>query len=152
MRLLIQRVKSAKVTVENKTVASIKKGVLVFFAAHKHDTPDQTNWLANKLVNLRMFHDKEGKMNLSLEKVEGEILIVSQFTLYANCLEGRRPAFTDAKDPEPAEELFDKFVKEVRYLQIPVQTGVFRAKMEVHLINDGPVTFIIDSKDSKSFK
>ena len=109
MRIVIQRVASAKVGVEGKTVGSIGKGALVLFGAHKEDTGAQTLWLANKLVNLRIFPDAQDKMNLSLLDIQGEVLIVSQFTLYGNCSEGRRPAFTDSAPPEMAKSLYEKF-------------------------------------------
>lgn len=146
MRIVIQRVSTAQVDVDGKTVGSIQKGVLVLFAAHKEDTPSQTSWLANKLVNLRIFADVQDKMNLSLLDIQGEALIVSQFTLYGNCSEGRRPEFTASAPPEMAKTLYEKFVKEVREHGLKVDTGVFGARMQVSLINDGPVTFILDAK------
>jgi D-aminoacyl-tRNA deacylase len=146
MRLVIQRVSEAKVEVEGKVVGAINKGVLVFFGVHVDDTLPQTQWLANKLVNLRMFADAENKMNLSLLDIQAEALIVSQFTLYGNCSEGRRPAFTKSALPEKARKLYEKFIHEVREHKIKTQTGVFGAYMQVSLINDGPVTFILDAK------
>ena len=145
MRLLIQRVNEAKVTVNGKTIGAIEKGALVLLGIHKSDTLQQIAWLANKLINLRMFTDPQGKMNLSLVDVRGSCLIVSQFTLYGDCSEGRRPSFTDAAPPIVARELYETFVHEVKKA-LPVETGEFGADMQVHLINEGPVTFLIDSK------
>jgi D-tyrosyl-tRNA(Tyr) deacylase len=146
LRLVIQRVSHAKVEVENKTVGEIGKGALVFFAAHKDDVEDQVGWLANKLINLRMFADEEGKMNLSLLDTNAEVLIVSQFTLYSDCKEGRRPSFTQSADPIIAKKLYNNFIFEVKNKIKKVDSGIFAADMQVHLINDGPVTFIIDAK------
>ena len=146
MRIIIQRVKKACVKVDNKIVGQIGEGALVFFASHKEDTDKQIAWLTNKFVNLRMFMDEKDKMNLSLLEIKGEVLIVPQFTLYANCIQGRRPSFTDAMTPKKAKIFFEKFVDEVKK-EIPyVQTGIFAAKMEVDLLNFGPVTLIIDAK------
>lgn len=146
MRIVIQRVLEARVEVDGKTVGAIGKGTLVLFGAHKDDTPPQTEWLASKLVNLRMFADVAGKMNLSLLDIQGEALIVSQFTLYGNCSEGRRPEFTATASPQIANELYEKFIGEVRGRKIKVETGIFGAYMKVSLVNDGPVTFILDAK------
>lgn len=144
MRLLIQRVKGAQVTVENRVVGAIGVGLLLFLGIHRNDTPEMTSWLVNKLVSLRCFADAAGKMNLSLKEVEGEALVVSQFTLYGNCLNGRRPDFIDSMPPEAAEPLYQKFVEELRQQIQRVQTGQFGAYMQVSLINDGPVTFLIE--------
>jgi D-tyrosyl-tRNA(Tyr) deacylase len=148
MRIVIQRVSQAKVDVEGKTVGEIGKGALVLFGVHKDDTPAQTLWLANKLVNLRIFADPSDKMNLSLLDIQGEVLIVSQFTLYGNCSEGRRPEFTASAPPEMANTLYEKFIQEVRQQKLKVETGVFGAYMQVSLTNDGPVTFILDAKEN----
>ena len=145
MRLLIQRVREARVVVEGKTVGSIQKGALVLFGVHQNDTAAQIPWLANKLVNLRMFMDEQDKMNLSLLDVKGSCLIVSQFTLYADCTEGRRPSFSQAAPPPIAQPLYETFVSEVKK-SLLVETGIFGAEMQVHLINDGPVTLLIDSR------
>jgi D-aminoacyl-tRNA deacylase len=144
--MVIQKVVNAKVEVDEKTVGSIGKGALVLFGVHKDDQPAQTLWLANKLVNLRMFADAQDKMNLSLLDIQGEALIVSQFTLYGNCSEGRRPEFTASAPPDKASSLYEKFIAEVRQQNIKVETGIFAARMMVSLINDGPVTFILDAK------
>lgn len=146
MKVILQRVKEAYVKVDGKTHSSIGAGALVFFAVHKDDTPDKTLWMAQKLLHLRFVHDAHGKMNLSLHDTNGEVLIVSQFTLYGNCLEGRRPDFVEAAPPDIARPIYEKFVEEVKKGPVKVQTGVFGAYMEVGLINDGPVTFIIDTK------
>ena len=145
MRLLIQRVREARVVVEGKTVGSIQKGALVLFGVHQNDTAAQIPWLANKLVNLRMFMDEQDKMNLSLLDVKGSCLIVSQFTLYADCTEGRRPSFSQAAPPPIAQPLYETFVSAVKK-SLLVETGIFGAEMQVHLINDGPVTLLIDSR------
>ncbi len=146
MRIVIQRVSEAKVEVDGQTVGSINRGSLVLFGVHKNDTPEQTLWLSNKLVNLRIFADEQDKMNLSLLDIKGEVLIVSQFTLYGNCAEGRRPAFTDSAPPDMAKALYEKFITEVRQNHLKVDTGIFGARMKVSLVNDGPVTFILDAK------
>jgi len=146
MRILIQRVKQAQVDVEGKTVGSIGRGALVFLGVTQGDTADKSEWLASKLIHLRMFEDDQEKMNRSLLDIQGEILIVSQFTLYGDCSEGRRPSFTKAAPPAEAELLYHHFVREVKKSLLPVETGVFRAYMQVSLLNDGPVTFLIDSK------
>lgn len=147
MRLLIQRVLEAKVLVDGQSVGAIGPGALVFLGVHHKDHAAAINYLVEKLIHLRMFHDAEEKMNLSLLDVKGSVLIVSQFTLYADCTQGRRPSFTDAAPPAQAKELYEKFVAHVRQHIGIVETGIFGAKMEVHLINDGPITFIVDSKN-----
>ncbi len=146
MRIVIQRVANANVEVDGKIVGAIGKGALVLFGVHKNDVPSQTLWLSSKLVNLRIFADAEDKMNLSLLDIQGEVLIVSQFTLYGNCSEGRRPEFTASAPPEMAKELYEKFIQEVRQQKLKVETGIFGARMQVSLVNDGPVTFILDAK------
>jgi D-tyrosyl-tRNA(Tyr) deacylase len=144
MRMVIQRVKEAAVRVNGTTVGQIKRGALVLFGVQKTDIPAHTAWMAQKLLGLRYFSDPQGKMNLSLQDIQGEVLIVSQFTLYANCNEGRRPGFEAAAPGAMAKMMYDKFVEEVRHELKEVQTGVFGADMEVSLVNDGPVTFVID--------
>ncbi len=146
MRLLIQRVKHAKVDVDGKTVGAIGPGALVFLGVTHGDDKSKCDWLASKLVNLRMFGDEQGKMNLSLIDTKGEVLIVSQFTLYGDCSEGRRPSFTAAALPEIAKPLYESFIAEVKKSGLPAATGVFGAYMQVSLVNDGPITFLIDSK------
>jgi D-aminoacyl-tRNA deacylase len=146
VRIVIQRVKEASVTADDQVIGAIGKGALVFFAVQKGDSSVKTLWLAQKLTHLRMFSDHEGKMNLSLKDIKGEVLIVSQFTLYGNCIEGRRPDFIEAASPDVARPIYEKFVQEVKKDIEKVQTGRFGAYMEISLINDGPVTFIIDTK------
>ncbi len=145
MRLLIQRVKEASVSVNDKSLGKIDKGLLVFVGVHKNDDPSKVEWLIKKLCALRIFSDEEGKMNLNINEVNGNILVVSQFTLYGDCMRGNRPDFLDAALPEGAFLLYEQFVSELsRELKRPCQTGVFGALMEVHLINDGPVTFFLE--------
>jgi D-tyrosyl-tRNA(Tyr) deacylase len=144
VRLLIQRVTEASVTVEDTIVVKINKGLLVFFAAHKEDSHKPISWLTQKLLNLRVFPDAEGKMNLSVKDIEGEILVVSQFTLYAQCEKGRRPDFFDTAAPEYAEELYDTFVQQLKEETVKVSTGQFGSHMDVALTNDGPATFLIE--------
>ncbi|SCA62602.1 D-aminoacyl-tRNA deacylase [Chlamydiales bacterium SCGC AG-110-P3] len=146
MRLLVQRVKHASVEVDSEIIGKIEAGVLVFLGVRKGDVDADIAWLANKLVNLRMFRDDNGKMNRSLQDVRGEVLIVSQFTLYSDCSQGRRPDFFAAAEPSVAEAMYHQFVEKVRTLLGKVETGRFGALMQVSLVNDGPVTFIIDGK------
>ncbi len=146
MRAVIQRVKQAKVEVANRTVGEIGNGILTFLGVGKEDTRDDADYLADKIVNLRIFEDNEGKLNLSLKDISGEILIVSQFTLYADCRKGRRPSFSLAAEPDHAQELYQYFISHVKTQGINTSTGEFQAKMEVELINDGPVTILLDSK------
>lgn len=146
MRLLVQRVSKASVTVSDEIVGSIGKGLLVFFGAHKDDTPDMIEWLAKKLLDLRIFPDDAGKMNRSVQDAEGGILFVSQFTLYADCRNGRRPDFFDSAPPDLAEELYNRFLKVLQERYSPVESGIFAASMEVDLTNDGPVTIILNNK------
>ena len=144
MRLVIQRVTHASVTVEGQIVGRCGVGFCVLIGVKVSDTQAEAKWLANKVANLRVFEDAEGKMNLSLLDVKGEALVVSQFTLYANAQRGRRPDFIDAARPEEAEPLVSYFVDQLRAEGIPTQTGVFRAMMQVEIHNDGPVTIIIE--------
>lgn len=149
MRLVIQRVKEASVQIEGEISGSIRKGLLVFLGIHKEDRPEDTVWLVNKLTNLRIFSDEEEKMNLNVKDIQGQILVVSQFTLYGNCLNGKRPDFVQAAPPSTAIPIYEKFLEEVKGEMGAVQSGRFGAKMEVSLINDGPVTFILESPKSK---
>ncbi len=146
MRLVIQRVSEAKVTVEGNEIGSIERGLCVFLGVAKDDTEEDSTYLAQKTVDLRIFADEEGKFNRTLVDMGGEILVVSQFTLYGDCTKGRRPSFSHAAAPEEAERLYQHFVGQLRAKSPKVATGQFQAKMNVSLVNDGPVTFIIDSK------
>ncbi|MDH3565778.1 MAG: D-aminoacyl-tRNA deacylase [Desulfobacteraceae bacterium] len=146
MRAVIQRVKSSSVTVENEMVAKIGKGLLVLLGIAKADNIDDAEYLADKIVNLRIFEDDNRKMNRSLVDTGGEILVVSQFTLLGDCKKGRRPSFVQAAAPDHATELYQIFVEQVRQKGVTVKTGRFRAMMDVSLINDGPVTLIVDSR------
>ena len=144
MKLVVQRVKEAKVEVNEKMVGKINKGFLVLIGITHEDEKEQADYLVKKLCNLRVFEDKNGKMNLGLKDIEGELLIVSQFTLYADCSNGNRPSFTNAARPEKANELYEYFCKECEKNDIKVEKGIFGADMKVSLINDGPVTIIIE--------
>lgn len=144
MKLLIQRVQNAKVVVENKTVGEIGKGFLVLCGITHSDTEKEADYLANKLCNLRVFEDENEKMNLSIKDIEGELLIVSQFTLYADCASGNRPSFTNAAKPEYANQLYEYFMQKCQEQNINVQKGVFGAHMEISLLNDGPVTIMLE--------
>lgn len=146
MRAVIQRVKSAQVYVDGRVTGRIGKGLLVLLGVGKGDDKDDLSFLISKIPELRIFEDPSGKFNLSLKEINGEILIVSQFTLYGDCRKGRRPSFTEAEEPARAKNLYEQFVSALRGQGVPVQTGEFQAKMEVHLINDGPVTLLLDSK------
>ena len=144
MKLVIQRVKEAKVEIDNKVVGSIDKGFLVLLGVTHGDTKEVADYLAKKLCNLRVFEDEKGKMNLSLKDVNGKLLIVSQFTLYADCNSGNRPSFTNSAKPDIANELYEYFCEKCKEFNIEVQKGIFRADMKVSLINDGPVTIILE--------
>ena len=148
MRAVIQRVKQARVMVASHTVGEIGMGLLTFLGIGREDTQEDADYLADKVVNLRIFEDSEGKLNLSLKDIEGEILIVSQFTLYADCRKGRRPSFSLSAEPDRARELYQYFASKIKLQGIKAALGEFRAKMEVELINDGPVTIFLDSKSA----
>ncbi|MBQ9390470.1 MAG: D-tyrosyl-tRNA(Tyr) deacylase [Synergistaceae bacterium] len=146
MRLLIQRVKRASVTVNGNDKREIGKGMCVFIGVTHGDDTSKADWLAEKLSGLRIFEDNDGKINLSLKDVDGEVLLVSQFSLYASCVKGRRPSFTEAAKPDEAEKLYDYFVEKVKSIGLKkVSCGEFGADMDVEIINEGPLTFIIDS-------
>ena len=145
MRAVVQRVTRAKVTVGGEVTGEVARGWLVLLGVAPADTPKQVDWLADKVANLRAFEDAAGKMNLSVQDVGGEVLVVSQFTLYGDCLKGRRPGFGGAAQPAVAEPLYEAFVAALRLLGVPVATGRFGADMQVELLNDGPVTFVIDA-------
>ena len=145
MKLVIQRVKNAKVDVDNKTIGQIGQGFLVLLGVGPEDTTKNADYLIQKLINLRVFKDSEDKMNLSIKDISGELLIVSQFTLYADCKKGNRPSFINAAPPDKANELYEYFVNQTKNTGIKVQTGSFGADMKVSLLNDGPVTIILEN-------
>ncbi len=147
MRVVIQKVKEASVSVENKTISSIKKGLLILVGIENADMQEDINWLVKKVVQLRVFGDENGVMNLSVKDVGGDIIVVSQFTLHANTKKGNRPSYIRAAKPDISIPMYEKFINEMESaLGKKVGAGVFGAKMDVALINDGPVTIIIDSK------
>lgn len=143
MKLLVQRVLEASVEVNNRIVGQIDTGLLVFLGIEKGDTKDCADFLARKLVNLRIFHDNNGKMNLSVQDVQGKLLVISQFTLAADTSRGNRPGFENAENAEKAEPLYRYFLSLIEKLYIVPQTGIFQAEMKVQLINDGPATFFL---------
>lgn len=145
MRAVIQRVKESSVKTENRIIGQTGPGLLVLLGIAKGDSPADADYLVNKIANLRIFEDENRKMNRSLPETGGEMMVVSQFTLLADCRKGRRPSFVNAAEPEVATELYEYFVSRVRSLGITVATGRFRAMMEVALINEGPVTIIMES-------
>lgn len=149
MRVVIQRVNRALVRVEGKIAGEISKGLLVLLGVGQGDSSKDAVYLLDKIINLRIFEDAEGKMNLSLLDAGGELMVISQFTLYADCRKGRRPSFTDASPPEEAQKLYEYFVAEAKNRGLKVATGIFQALMEVELVNFGPVTIFLDS--SKNF-
>jgi D-tyrosyl-tRNA(Tyr) deacylase len=146
VRAVVQRVSSARVEVDGEPVASIGKGLLVLLGVARGDGERQAQWLADKIAGLRIFEDDEGKMNLSVQEVGGSVLVVSQFTLLGDCRKGRRPSFTEAAPPEEAHRLYQKFAARLREGGVHVETGVFQARMAVHLVNDGPVTLSLDTQ------
>ena len=145
MRIVLQRVISASVKVDNETISRIGRGFLVLLGAEKGDTEKQVEYWADKCIGLRVFEDENGKINLALGDIGGEMLVVSQFTLCANITKGRRPSFDSAMPPNEAERLYNDFCNIVSNKGIPVQTGLFGAKMAVELINDGPVTLVLEN-------
>lgn len=146
MRAVIQRVNSASVEVDGKVVGEINKGFLVLLGVGDDDTESDIDYLVEKTINLRIFQDEEEKMNLSLMDLGLELLVVSQFTLFGDCRKGRRPSFIEAARPEKANDYYNKFVNKCREKGLKVETGIFQADMKVSLVNDGPVTILIDSK------
>ena len=146
MRAVIQRVNRASVKIDETLHGKIAHGMLVLLGISRGDDNTDLQWLAEKAVNLRIFEDQQGKMNRSLADIDGEMLIISQFTLYGDCRKGRRPGFSSAALPEIAEPLYLQFIEEVKKRQIRVATGLFQATMEVELVNDGPVTLLLDSE------
>lgn len=145
MRAVVQRVSHASVTVAGSEVARISKGILALVAISRKDSREDLEWMAKKIVDLRIFDDAERKLNLSLQDVGGQLLVVSQFTLYGDCRKGRRPSYTDAAPPADAERLYQEFLEIVRQWVPDAQSGQFQAMMDVHLTNAGPVTLILDT-------
>jgi len=149
MRLVIQRVKESYVTVDGRTVGAIRSGLLVLIGICREDTRAEADYLAGKVLGIRIFPDDTGKMNRNIVESGGALLVVSQFTLYGDCRKGRRPSFDRAAPPEMAQSLYEYFLQTVRQGPVPVETGIFQATMEVHLVNDGPVTILLDSDDRR---
>jgi D-aminoacyl-tRNA deacylase len=147
MKVVVQRAKNAKVSVDGEIVGKISYGVMVLVGVTHEDGEEDAKYLAEKVANLRIFEDDEGKMNLSLLDIQGEVLSVSQFTLYGDCRKGRRPNFMEAAKPEHAEKIYQMFNEEIRKKGLVVETGKFGAMMDVEFTNDGPVTLIIESKN-----
>ncbi len=145
MKLIIQRVKQASVIVNSEVIGKISSGILVFLGVGKADSQKDADFLVTKIIQLRIFDDANGKMNLSALDVGAEFLVISQFTLYGDCKNGRRPSFDAAADPKTANELYEYFVSRLKNENVNVQTGRFAAMMDVVLVNDGPVTFLLDS-------
>jgi D-tyrosyl-tRNA(Tyr) deacylase len=146
MRAVLQRVHQASVSIHGSVTAEINRGFLIFLGIASDDTEQDIDYLVSKIINLRAFEDQQGKMNIGLQEAGGSLLVVSQFTLYADCRKGRRPSFTDAARPEQARSLYSRFIDMVRAEGLTVQTGSFQEMMDVALINDGPVTFLLDSR------
>lgn len=150
MRTVIQRVTTANVTVEGTTVAEISNGLLVFLGVENSDSKEDIEWLTQKIINMRIFSDTEGKMNLSVKDIKGDILVISQFTLYAATKKGNRPSFTKAAAPEFANKMYEAFVENLKTNSLlNIQKGVFAADMKIQLLNDGPVTIVIDTKNKE---
>src|SRR5688572_1274108 len=146
MRAVVQRVLSAAVAIEGAQVASIGRGLLALVGIHREDSPADLEWMAQKLLELRIFDDSDGKLNLSLLDTQGELLLVSQFTLFGDCRKGRRPSYSDAASPPQAEKLYEQFLEVVRQRLPGAQSGRFQATMDVTLTNSGPVTLLLDSR------
>jgi D-tyrosyl-tRNA(Tyr) deacylase len=147
MKALLQRVSEARVAINDQTAGEIKKGLLVFLCAEKGDTDRDLDYIVKKVAQFRIFGDEQGKMNLSVMDIKGEVLVISQFTLAASSRKGNRPSFDDAEVPERARAIYDTFVTKLREAGLSVQTGVFAESMAVSLTNDGPVTILIDSRE-----
>jgi D-tyrosyl-tRNA(Tyr) deacylase len=147
VRLVIQRVKESKVTVSGSTTGAIRSGLLVLIGISREDTRAEADYMLDKVLGLRIFPDESGKMNRNIVEAGGALLLVSQFTLYGDCRKGRRPSFDRAAPPQQAQTLYEYFVDAARQGTVQVETGVFQAAMEVHLVNDGPVTILLDSDD-----
>ena len=146
MRTVVQRVSRAQVTVDDKVHGKISEGLVVFVGIKDSDCKKDLDWLVEKITNLRIFEDPDGKMNLSLLDIDGEMLIISQFTLYGDCKKGRRPGFSAAAPPKIAEPLYQQFIEAAKAKGIPVASGVFQANMQIDMVNNGPVTLLIDSE------
>lgn len=146
MRAVVQRVSEARVVVDGEVVGQVGRGLLILLGVKVGDSADDARWLAEKVAGLRIFADEQGKMNRDVAEASGGMLVVSQFTLYGDCRKGKRPSFLDAAPPETAIPLYEAFMDAVRALGIPTAAGRFGAMMQVHLVNDGPVTLIVDSK------
>ena len=144
MKAVLQRVKHASVTINNELYSKIDRGILVFYGVEKGDTPDKMEWMAKKIASLRIFEDINGKMNLSCADISGEILVVSQFTLAADCAKGTRPGFDKAEKPQQAKIMYENFIKEIQKNNLTVKSGKFGATMDITLLNDGPVTIILN--------
>lgn len=144
MKIVLQRVKKASVEIDNKLCSSINEGLLLLFGVEKGDSEDKIEFLSSKVLSLRIFEDEKGKMNLSVQDIKGEVLVVSQFTLASDCKKGLRPSFDRAMEPEIAKKMYEKFTKLLKESNLVVKTGVFGANMQVSLVNDGPVTFILE--------
>lgn len=145
MKLVIQRVKEASVRVNDDVTGAIRTGLLVFVGIARTDTHEDADYLVDKLIGLRVFPDENGKMNRNVVEARGSVLVVSQFTLYGDCRRGKRPSFDEAAPPDEAIALYSYFLEQIRRGPVPVESGVFQASMQVHLVNDGPVTILIDS-------
>ena len=145
MRIVVQRVAEARVTVGHETVGEIGPGLCIFLGVGKEDTENQADMLADKIKNLRIFEDDQGKMNRSIVDTGGEVMVISQFTLYGDCRKGNRPSFTDAAPAAEADRLYRYFIERLRWAGLQVATGRFQAHMKVALVNDGPVTFVLES-------
>ncbi len=148
MRAVIQRVSSASVAADGRTVGEIGAGLLVLLGVAQGDTEREAAWVADKIANLRIFEDDGGKMNLSVQEIGGAVLVVSQFTLLADCRKGRRPSFIGAAPPEEADRLYRMVAERLREAGLPVETGLFQARMQVSLVNDGPVTIVLETPGS----
>jgi D-tyrosyl-tRNA(Tyr) deacylase len=146
MRAVLQRVHQASVSIKGSITAEISRGLLIFLGIGKDETEQDLNYLISKIITLRAFEDQHGKMNLNLQEVGGSLLVVSQFTLYADCRKGRRPSFSDAARPEQARSWYTRFIDVLREEGLAVQTGSFQEMMDIALVNDGPVTFLLDSR------
>lgn len=145
MKIVIQRVSNANVVVDGKTVGEVKKGLVILLGVSDLDTEETVKNMVKKIINLRIFTDENDKMNLSIKDIKGEMLVISQFTLYADCKKGNRPSFTDAGKPEHANKLYEYFIEEVKKQDIKAEHGIFGAHMKLNLTNDGPVTIMLDA-------